>query len=67
MNQHPITFLSHNALDHTLTFALSGRRYEYQFHFPADLDTALYLIRKVSVGKGYAYTKKRGYLIGEAA
>jgi len=67
VNQHPITFLAHNATDHTLTFALSGRRYEYQFHFPHDCATALYLIRKVSVGKGYAYTKRRGKLLEGAA
>lgn len=57
-----IIFLSHNATDHTLTFAVGVARYEY--HLPDTRDTiALHLIRRVSIGKGFAYAKRWGKLL----
>lgn len=62
-----IRFLGTNYTDLTITFAYGSRRYEYQFHFPGDLDTALYLTRKVSIGKALAWSKKRAKLLEPAA
>lgn len=57
-----IIFLSHNATNHTLIFAVGSARYEY--HLPDTRDTiALYLIRRVSIGKGFAYAKRWGKLM----
>lgn len=57
-----ITFISHNALDNTLTFALDAVRYEYLLT-PRECDTGLFLARKVSVGKAFAYVKANGTVI----
>lgn len=61
-----ITFLAHNASDHTLTFAIDGKRYEYVMPTAAVCDTVLYMVRKVSVAKGFAYAKRRGMLLEPA-
>lgn len=58
-----IIFLAHNATDHTLTFAIDGKRYEYALVNPVQCDAALFMLRKASVGKAFAYVKRRGKLI----
>lgn len=58
-----IIFLSHNATDHTLTFAVDGKRYEYQMSGPLACDIALSIIRRISIGKGFAYVKRGGMLL----
>jgi len=62
-----IIFLSHNETDHTLTFAIDGRRYEYQMPTPLACDNALYITRVASVKSGFNYAKKFGKLMREPA
>ena len=67
MSKSVIHYLGHtNSPDLTITYSINGRRYDYLFHHRDTMETALYLIRRVSPGKALAYTKKRAALLEPA-
>lgn len=53
-----IVYLGRNDLDHTATFAIDGKRWEYWLN-PALLYTLEVILRNGSVGKAFAYAKRR--------
>lgn len=64
MSKSTILYHGHtNSPDLTITFSINNRRYDYLFHHQDTMETALYLIRRVSLGKALAYTKKRAALL----
>jgi len=43
--------------ERSITFAVDGKRWEYILPTPAMVDSAVYLARRVSIGKAFAYAK----------
>lgn len=50
-------YLSHNATDHTVTFALGPARWEYWLNHSQCQSTS-YLAHHISTGKAFAYAKR---------
>lgn len=62
-----IVYLAHTERpEQTVTFSVNGTRYSYKFPIPPQLEGTLYLIRKVSIGKAFAYAKRVGKLMEPA-
>lgn len=53
-----IVYLGRNDTDHTATFSIDGKRWEYWLT-PALIYTLEVILRNGSVGKAFAYAKRR--------
>lgn len=58
-----ITYLGHTITPApAITFAASGRRYTYKLPHTGALESILYMLRRVTVGKAFAHAKRIGRL-----
>lgn len=53
-----IFLLSHNTTDHTITFGIGSKRWEYWLN-PSQCDTVQYFARRFGPRKALAYAKRR--------
>lgn len=60
-----IIYIGHSQYpdEQSIAFVVGSKRYTYALPNPASLDTILYLIRKVSIGKAFALAKRIGRLV----
>lgn len=52
-----IQYLGHNATDHTVTFSIGGKRWEYWLN-PTQCLSVTHLAHRISSGKAFAYAKR---------